>query len=106
MPRTIATPSPESIAFQPVTFRLPKPSRPARKAQPARDGKPAKPARPAREPEGDPFFGFSRAFYYKGEQRGYWKLIRIFEPGRRRGITLIPFQDVMRFVQSQMKEQS
>jgi hypothetical protein len=75
-----------------LTFRLPKPGRPAQKAQ---NGKPA---RPAREPEGDPFFGFSRSFYYAGEQRGYWKLIRIRNEGKDRGA----FQDVLRFVQSKM----
>jgi len=26
---------------------------------------------------GDPFFGFTRSFYYEGETRGYWTLTRI-----------------------------
>jgi hypothetical protein len=92
-------PTLESIALQPLTFRLPKPGRPAQKAQ---NGKPAK---PARSPEGDPFFGFSRSFYYKGEERGYWKLIRIRDEGKDRGVTLVPFQDVLRFVQLHMNTQ-
>jgi hypothetical protein len=76
---SITTPTPESIALRPETFRLPKPG------------------------VSDPFFGFSRAFYYAGEQRGYWKLIRIRDEGKDRGVTLIPYKDVLRFVQAQMK---
>ena len=78
---SITTPTPESIALRPETFRLPKPG------------------------VSDPFFGFSRAFYYSGEQRGYWKLIRIRDEGKERGVTLIPYRDVLRFVQAQMKAQ-
>jgi hypothetical protein len=65
-------------ASRPETFRLPKAA------------------------ERDPFFGFSRAFYYEGEQRGYWRLIRIRERGKQRGITLIPFDAVARFIRKQM----
>jgi hypothetical protein len=54
----------------------------------------------------DPYFGFSRSFYYEGEQRGYWKLVRIRERGKLRGVTLIPYDAVARFVRSQMKEAS
>jgi hypothetical protein len=53
---------------------------------------------------GDPFFGFSRSFYYEGEQRGYWRLIRIRERGKLRGITLVPFDAVARFVRQQMED--
>jgi hypothetical protein len=52
---------------------------------------------------GDPFFHFTRSFYYLGEQRGYWRLIRIRERGKQRGITLVPFDAVARFVKSQME---
>jgi hypothetical protein len=31
---------------------------------------------------GDPYFGFTRSFYYEGEARGYWKLARIRERGK------------------------
>jgi hypothetical protein len=84
---------------------LPKQGQPAQRAQPARKGRPAQPARPARPPECDPHFGFSRSFYYEGEKRGYWKLIRIRDEGKERGITLIPYRDVLRFVQAQMNAQ-
>jgi hypothetical protein len=64
---------------RPETFRIPKPGR------------------------GDPFFGLSRSFYYRGEELGYWRLIRIVEPGRKRGIVLIPFSAIAEFVRSQME---
>ena len=79
--RTITLPDPESVALRPETFRLPKPG------------------------VSDPFFGFSRAFYYAGEQRGYWKLIRIRDEGKDRGVTLILYKDVLRCVQAQIKVQ-
>jgi hypothetical protein len=50
---------------------------------------------------GDPFFGFTRSFYYRGEEVGYWRLIRIRERGKLRGVTLIPFDAVARFVHAQ-----
>ena len=52
---------------------------------------------------GDPFFGFTRTFYYEGEQRGYWKLVRIRERGKLRGVTLVPYDTVSAFVRSQME---
>ena len=65
---------------RPETFRLPKPG------------------------ANDPFWGFSRSFYYQGEKRGYWKLIRICDEGKERGVTLVPFGDVLRFVRAQMED--
>jgi hypothetical protein len=53
---------------------------------------------------GDPFFGFGRSFYYRGEQLGYWRLIRIRERGKLRGITLVPYDAVAAFVRSQMED--
>ena len=53
--------------------------------------------------ERDPFFGFSRTFYYEGEARGYWKLVRIRERGKLRGVTLVPYDAVAAFVRSQME---
>ena len=47
----------------------------------------------------DQYFGFTRAYYYEGERRGYWKLIHIKDPKRARGITLVPFDQVLAFVQ-------
>jgi hypothetical protein len=49
---------------------------------------------------GDPHFGFTRSFCYEGENRGYWKLARIRERGKLRGVTLVPYDSVVR---SQMK---
>ena len=53
---------------------------------------------------GDPFWGFTRTFYFLGEKRGYWKLLRICEPGKTRGITLVPYAEVARFVRRQMED--
>jgi hypothetical protein len=50
---------------------------------------------------GDPYFGFTRTFYYEGEKRGYWRLVRLRERGKLRGITLVPFDLVSSFVRSQ-----
>jgi hypothetical protein len=52
---------------------------------------------------GDPYFGFTRSFYYEGENRGYWKLARIRERGKLRGVTLVPFDAVASFVRKQME---
>jgi hypothetical protein len=51
---------------------------------------------------GDPYFGFGRSFYYVGEQRGYWRLVRIRERGKLRGVTLVPYDAVAAFVRKQM----
>jgi hypothetical protein len=50
---------------------------------------------------GDPYFGITRSFYYEGEKRGYWRLVRLRERGKRRGVTLIPYDAVSSFVRSQ-----
>jgi hypothetical protein len=70
------------VPARPEFFRLPKPG------------------------SGDPYFGFSRSFYYVAEKRGWVKLIRIRDAGKMKGVTLIRFQDVLRFVQSQMAAQN
>jgi len=49
----------------------------------------------------DQFFGFTRSFYYEGENRGYWRLIRIRERGKLRGVTLVPYDAVAAFVRRQ-----
>jgi len=66
------------------------------------------PARPEyfrlpRPGEADRFFGWSRSFYYQAEARGWLKLVRLTAPGRRRGITMIPYAAVAKFVRSQME---
>jgi hypothetical protein len=66
-------------------------------------------ARPSQRPEffrlpksgGDPYFGLGRSYYYEGEKRGYWRLVRLRERGKLRGITLVPFDAVSSFVRSQ-----
>jgi hypothetical protein len=52
---------------------------------------------------GDPFFGFGRSYYYEGEQRGYWRLVRIRERGKIRGVTLVPYDAVSAFLHKQME---
>jgi hypothetical protein len=52
---------------------------------------------------GDPHFGFTRSFYYEGENRGYWKLARIRERGKLRGVTLVNYDAVAKFVREQME---
>jgi hypothetical protein len=49
----------------------------------------------------DRYFGLSRSFYYRGEELGYWTLLRIRERGKRRGVTLIPFDAVSAFIHAQ-----
>jgi hypothetical protein len=51
----------------------------------------------------DPHFGFSRVFYYNGEARGWWKLIRIRDRGKNRGVTVVEYSAIANFVRSQMK---
>ena len=50
---------------------------------------------------GDPHFGFTRSFYYNGEERGWWKLVRIRNEGKERGVTLVPYAAVLAFVRAQ-----
>jgi hypothetical protein len=52
---------------------------------------------------GDPFFGLTRSFYYEGESRGYWRLVRLRERGKQRGITLVPYDAVSAFVRGQLE---
>ena len=80
MPATTVIAAPREAAqsaSRPETFRLPKAA------------------------ERDPFFGFSRTFYYRGEELGYWRLIRIRERGKSRGVTLVSFDAIARFVHGQ-----
>ena len=53
---------------------------------------------------GDPYFGFTRSFYYEGENRGYWRLVRVRQRGKLRGVTLVPYDAVAAFVRKQMEE--
>jgi hypothetical protein len=51
---------------------------------------------------GDPYFGLGRSFYYRGEQLGYWRLVRLRERGKLRGVTLVNYDAVAKFVRQQM----
>ncbi len=88
---TITTTAAEQAPAHPECFRLPRPGKPGRKGQP---GRPA---------VGDPFFGLSRSYYYEGEKRGYWKLIRIRGENKDRGVTLVPYAQVAAFVHEAAK---
>lgn len=47
---------------------------------------------------GDPFFGFTRSWYYSAERDGLLRLIRVRTRGRLRGVTLVPYDDVAAIV--------
>jgi hypothetical protein len=53
---------------------------------------------------GDPYFGFSRSFYYEAEKRGWLRLVHIRDEGKLRGVTLVPFADVLAFVRAKEAE--
>ena len=52
---------------------------------------------------GDPHFGLGRSYYYEGEKHGYWRLVRIRQRGKLRGVTLVPYDAVAAFVRKQME---
>jgi hypothetical protein len=56
-----------------------------------------------RKQDRDPFFGFARSHYYVGEANGWWRLIRIRQKGKQRGVTLVPYDQVAEFVRAQME---
>lgn len=66
-------------------------------------------ASPSQRPEffrlpkfgGDPYFGLARSYYYECEKNGYFRLVRIRERGKRRGVTLVPYDAVAAFVRKQ-----
>ena len=47
----------------------------------------------------DPYFGLGRSFYYEAETRGWFKLVRLRDRGKQRGITLVPYDAVAAFIQ-------
>jgi hypothetical protein len=49
----------------------------------------------------DPYFGLGRSYYYEGEKQGYWRLIRIRQRGKLRGVTLVPYDAVADFIRNQ-----
>jgi len=50
---------------------------------------------------GDPYFGLGCSYYYQGEQLGYWRLVRIRQRGKVRGVTLVPYDAVADFIRKQ-----
>jgi hypothetical protein len=50
---------------------------------------------------GDPYFGLGRSYYYEGEKQGYWRLIRIRQRGKLRGVTLVPYDAIAAFIRNQ-----
>jgi hypothetical protein len=68
----------------------------------------ASPARPdffrlPKPGQSDPFFGFSRSFYYAAEKRGWLELVRICAENKRRGVTLLEYSAVAAFIAKQRK---
>ncbi len=50
---------------------------------------------------GDPYFGLGRSYYYEGEKNGNWRLIRLRQRGKLRGVTLVPYDAVAAFIRKQ-----
>jgi hypothetical protein len=50
---------------------------------------------------GDPHFGLGRSYYYEGEKQGYWRLIRLRQRGKLRGVTLVPYDTIAAFIRKQ-----
>jgi len=46
----------------------------------------------------DPWFGFTRRYFYQGEERGHWQLIRLRSRGRTRGAVMVPYDQVADFI--------
>jgi hypothetical protein len=55
---------------------------------------------------GDPYFGLGRSYYYEGEKQGYWRLIRIRQRGKLRGVTLVPYDAIAAFIRDQGKAEA
>ena len=50
---------------------------------------------------GDKYFGLSRSSYYEYEKLGYFRLMRIRQRGKLRGVTLVPYVAVADFIRKQ-----
>lgn len=50
---------------------------------------------------GDPHFGLGRSYYYEGEKQGYWRLIRLRQRGKIRGVTLVPYDVIAAYIRRQ-----
>jgi len=54
----------------------------------------------------DPFFGLGRSYYYEGEKLGNWRLVRIRQRGKLRGVTLVPYDGIAGYIRKQAQAQS
>ena len=52
---------------------------------------------------GDPYFGLGRSYYYEGEKNGNWKLVRLRQRGKLRGVTLVPYDAVSDHIHEQAR---
>lgn len=89
-------PNEDPPAGHPATFRLPRAGRWKAVPHSKKEERIYIPSEVDRE------FGFTRSFYYQLEERGILELIRITQPGSTKGITLVPYLPVWRYVQSQI----
>jgi hypothetical protein len=55
---------------------------------------------------GDPYFGLGRSYYYEGEKHGYWRLVRIRQRGKLRGVTLVAYDAVAAFIHKQKEAEA
>lgn len=46
----------------------------------------------------DPHFGFTRSFYYNLEKEGRIRLVRIRSRGKLRGVTVVPYDAVVKLM--------
>ena len=53
----------------------------------------------------DPYFGFSRSFYYSAERRGWLQLIRIRDKDKEKGVTLVPYKAVVALVRTHARRE-
>lgn len=65
--------APSNLSPEPVTFRLPSCG-------------------------GDPHFGLTKSFYYGLEAKGIIELLRLRGKGKKRGVTLVPFNTMKEIV--------
>jgi len=53
----------------------------------------------------DQYLGLTRGFYYAGEREGRWKLVRLRPKGKARGVTLVPYDEVVSCIREAQNEQ-
>jgi hypothetical protein len=92
-------PDAEPPTSHPYSFRLPRPAR--WKTEPGSKKKKKKIFIPS---ECDPHFGFTRSYYYWLESKGILKLIRCTDEGKDKGVTLVRWLDVWKYVQKQIAD--